>query len=123
MSEEKRPPFKTFRAGKMSVGLWQNEVREEDRNYIQYSLQVQKRYFDRQNNNWQTTKKLFVQDLPNLILCCQKAFESISLTEVNNDDNEVAVGANALEGDPGASPSEGQRMQDDILDNVELPIV
>jgi hypothetical protein len=122
MSEENRP-FKTFRAGKMSVGLWRNEVREEDRIYIQYGLQIQKRYFDKQKNDWQTTKKLFLQDLPNLILCCQKAFEFISLTEINNDDNEVTAQGSTFEEDSEASQSEEQAHVDDMLDEEELPVI
>ena len=122
MSEENRP-FKTFRAGKMSVGLWRNEVREEDRIYIQYGLQIQKRYFDKQKNDWQTTKKLFLQDLPNLILCCQKAFEFISLTEINNDDNEVTAQGSTFEEDSEASQPEEQAYVDDMLDEEELPVI
>lgn len=122
MSEEDRP-FKTFRAGKMSVGLWRNEVREEDRIYIQYGLQIQKRYFDKQKNDWQTTKKLFLQDLPNLILCCQKAFKFISLTEINNDDNEVTAQGSTFEEDSEASQPEEQAYVDDILDEEELPVI
>ena len=122
MSEENKRPFKTFRAGKMSIGLWRNEVRQGDRIYFQYNLQIQKRYFDKQNNDWQTTKNLFLQDLPNLILCCQKAFEFISLTEINNDDNEVADETNTIEGDVVDSQPEEQRTCDDVLDDEELPI-
>lgn len=122
MSEENRP-FRTFRAGKMSVGLWRNEVREEDRIYIQYGLQIQKRYFDKQKNDWQTTKKLFLQDLPNLILCCQKAFEFISLTEINNDDNEVTAQGSTFEEDSEASQPEEQAHIDDMLDEEELPVI
>ena len=122
MSEENKRPFKTFRAGKMSIGLWRNEVRQGDRIYFQYNLQIQKRYFDKQNNDWQTTKKLFLQDLPNLILCCQKAFEFISLTEINEEGNEVTDKTNTPEGDIEASQPEEQRTCDDILDDEELPI-
>jgi hypothetical protein len=88
MSEEKRPPFKTFRAGRMSVALWRNEVEQDDRIFVQYSLRIQKRYRDKQTNEWKTAEYLYPTDLPHLIICAQKVFEFISLTEVDNDDNE-----------------------------------
>ena len=88
MSEETRPPFKTFRAGKMSVALWRNEVEQEDRIYVQYSLRIQKRYRDKQTNEWKTAEYLYPTDLPHLIICAQTAFESIALTEVDNNADE-----------------------------------
>ena len=88
MTEEKKPPFKTFRAGKVSLALWQREVEQEDRTYIQYSIKIQKRYREKQTNEWKTAECLYPSDLPNLIVCALKAFELISLTEVDNDDNE-----------------------------------
>jgi len=88
MTEEKKPPFKTFRAGKMSLALWQREVEQEDRTYVQYSIKIQKRYREKQTDEWKTAEYLYASDLPNLIICALKAFEFISLTEVNNNDHE-----------------------------------
>jgi len=88
MSEEKRPPFKTFRAGKMSIAIWRNEVEQGDRTFVQYSIKIQKRYRDKETDEWKTAEYLYPTDLPHLIICAQKAFESISMTEVDNDDNE-----------------------------------
>ena len=87
MAQEQRAPFKTFRAGKISISLWQNETEHEGRTFTQYTIKVQKRYRDKQTDEWKTTEYLYQQDLPNLIVCAQKAFEFISLTEVNNNDS------------------------------------
>ena len=88
MSEENKPPFKTFRAGKMSVALWRNEIEQKGRTYVQYSLKIQKRYREKQTDEWKTAEYLYPSDLPHLIICAQAAFEFISLTEVDNDDQE-----------------------------------
>ena len=88
MAQEQRAPFKTFRAGKISISLWQNEAEYEGRTFTQYTTKIQKRYLNKQTDEWETTEYLYPQDLPNLIVCAQKAFEFISLTEVNNDDSE-----------------------------------
>ena len=90
MGEGKRPPDKTFRAGRMSVALWRNEVAVEgkDEPSIQHSVKAQKRYFDEKAGQWTTAEYLFPADLPKLIMCAQKAFEFISLKEVDNDNDE-----------------------------------
>ena len=86
--EQNEAPYKIFRAGKISVSLWQNEATHGGRNFTQYSVKIQKRYCDKDTNEWKTTDYLYRQDLPDLIVCAQKAFESVSLTEVNNNGEE-----------------------------------
>lgn len=88
MTQEAKAPFKTFRAGKISIALWRKETEQAEGTYIQYTLKVQKRYRDKQTGEWKTADYLYPADLPKLIICAQKAFEFISLTEVNSDDSE-----------------------------------
>ena len=61
MAEGKRSPDKIFRAGRMSVALWRNEVQVEGRDEpsIQHSLRVQKRY----SNGWSLDSSLVWSDL------------------------------------------------------------
>jgi len=84
----KDAPYKIIRAGKISASLWQNEATREGRSFIQYSVKIQKRYYDKDTNQWKTTEYLYRQDLPDLIVCAQKVFELISLTEINNNEEE-----------------------------------
>ncbi|RKY10690.1 MAG: hypothetical protein DRP56_00290 [Planctomycetota bacterium] len=77
-------PYKTLRAGKMSIALWQNEITQQGRTFTQHSARIQKRYRDKQTGEWKTTEYLYRQDLADLIVCAQKAFETVSLTETNN---------------------------------------
>ena len=90
MAQGTKPPDKTFRAGRMSVALWRNvvEVEGKDEPSIQHSLRVQKRYLDEKTKEWTTADYLYPADLPKLIICAQKAFEFISLKEVDNNDSD-----------------------------------
>ena len=88
MAQEGKAPYKTFKAGRMSVALWKTEVGGKDGTSIQHTLKIQKRYRDKQTDQWKTAEYLYPADLPKLIICAQKAFEFISLTEVDNDGDE-----------------------------------
>jgi hypothetical protein len=126
MAQEKKAPFKTFRAGKMNLGLWRNEVEEDDRTVVNYSIKIQKRYMEKQSEEWKTAKYLYLSDVPNLILCAQKAFEFLSLKEGNNDDNQVTARANTFEEETEVSQPEEQKLSDnvdDMLDDEELPVI
>ena len=80
----KDAPYKTIRAGKISIALWQNEETRDGRSFTQHSARIQKRYRDKKTGDWQTTEYLYRQDLADLIICAQKAFETVSLTETDN---------------------------------------
>lgn len=81
----KDAPYKTLRSGKMSIALWQNEITQQGGSFTQHSARIQKRYRDKKTGDWQTTEYLYRQDLADLIVCAQKAFELISLTETDNN--------------------------------------
>jgi hypothetical protein len=83
--QEKNPPYKTIRAGKISIALWKKEVEQEGRGFIQRSARIEKRYFNNKTGNWETTEYLYRQDMADLIACAQKAFEEMSVTETDNN--------------------------------------
>src|SRR5210317_805916 len=75
-------PYKTIRAGKMSIALWKKEVTgKEGGLFMQYSAKIQKRYRNPETGDWETTEYLYRHDLADLIACAQKAYETVSLTE------------------------------------------
>ena len=82
-------PYKTIRAGKVSIALWKTEVTHNDHSFTQHSAKVQKRYRDKESGEWKTTEYLYRQDLADLIVCAQKAFETISLTEIKTGQQQL----------------------------------
>jgi len=71
-------PVKKFSVGGVQVAVWQNEGKE-GRSY--YSVSFDKRYKDK-NDEWKSTTSLNASDLPKAILALQKAFEFVSLKEM-----------------------------------------
>ena len=83
-------PYKTIRAGKICIALWQKEVAgKKGGSFTQYSARIQKRYLDRQTGKWETTEYLYRHDLADLIACAQKAYETVSLTETELGQQEL----------------------------------
>lgn len=89
-AEEPRDPEKTFRSGRMSAAIWSKEVTEDGRTFNQYSVRVQKRFKDKDDNEWKSTPYYFKDELPQLVLVATKAFEyvAMALSSNNGGDHE-----------------------------------
>lgn len=74
-------PVKEFRVGGVKAAIWKNEVEQDGRTVIRYSVKIQRSYRDKASDEWKTTEYFFPEDLPRLILVAQKAFEYVSLRE------------------------------------------
>ena len=74
-------PDKEFRAGTIKAAIWRNEVEQDGRTVVQYSVRIQKRFHDQKSGEWKTTEYFFPTDLPKLSLVVSKAFEYVSLKE------------------------------------------
>ena len=81
MSHQGNQPVKEFRAGTVKAAVWKNEAQQDGRTVVNHSVKPQKSYRDKLTGEWRTTDYFYAQDLPNLILVAQKAFEYISLRE------------------------------------------
>jgi hypothetical protein len=70
--EEKKdlPAFK-IKVGSIDVALWSHEL--ENGGYF-FKVSYNKSYLD-ENNAWQKTNNLHVNDIPNLQIALQKAYE------------------------------------------------
>lgn len=76
-----RKPTKRFRAGPVSVSIWENEIARDDATMIRYTVRFSNRYKDKNSGEWKETAYYHPPDLPKLILVAQKAFEFTSLHE------------------------------------------
>lgn len=75
-------PIKKFRAGAVSVSIWQNCKAFDDGKpeTVVQSVSVQRAFKDAKGE-WQHSESFRKTDLPNLILATQKAFEYLALKE------------------------------------------
>ena len=91
MTQKTKTPFKKIKAGKISIALWRDETETEGHTIIQYTVEIQKRFGDKQADQWKTVEYLYPADLPNLIICAQAAIEFIRPTETNNNDSQLLL--------------------------------
>ena len=73
-------PIKEFRAGSVRASIWENERENGDQKYTVHSVQVERRYKDK-DGNWQSSTGFGKNDLPKLALVVQKAYEHLTMSE------------------------------------------
>lgn len=84
MKEEilgKKLPEKKFRAGAITATVWQNEGKGKDGKTTSYRTVSFERSYKDNNDEWQTTSSLRMNDLPKAALVLNKAYEFIALNE------------------------------------------
>jgi hypothetical protein len=81
MAQQGNPPVQEFRAGAVRAAIWKNEVQQDGRTTVRFSTKIEKRYRDKQSNEWRSTDQYFPEDLPKLALVATKAFEYTTLRE------------------------------------------
>lgn len=69
-----RPVFKV-KVGNIDVAVWEHKT---DKDKIYHSVSYNKSYLD-ENEEWQKTNNLLTNDLPNLQLGLQKAYEFLKI--------------------------------------------
>ncbi len=70
-------PVKKFKAGAISCSVWRNEVAKGDRAFDVFSVQIDRRYRD-QNDQWKSTTSFKLNDLPRVSMLAGKAFEYLT---------------------------------------------
>ena len=86
-------PIKEFRVqGGIKAAIWRNEVQQNGRTVVQYSIKVQRSYKDKTTGEWKTTDYFRPQDLPRLILAAQEAFRFVSLDDEEVDESSASAG-------------------------------
>lgn len=79
-------PIQKFSVGGIQIAIWENEAKE-GRTFN--SVTMQKRYKD--GEEWKTSNSLNASDLPKAVLALNKAYEFISLKQIDtaNDASET----------------------------------
>ena len=54
MNEPNRPIAEFRIGGTITASVWANEVQQDDRTVVRYSVQLQKRYYDKAAQQWKT---------------------------------------------------------------------
>jgi hypothetical protein len=78
---EKKLPEKKFRAGAITATVWQNEGKGKDGKPTSYRTVSFERSYKDNNDEWQSTNSLRMNDLPKAALVLTKAYEFIALNE------------------------------------------
>ncbi len=83
-------PEKKFRAGAISATVWQNQAKSKTGEAVTYrTISLQRGYKD-QNNQWQNTSSMRVNDLPRAALMLTKAYEYI-VTGAQHENEEAVM--------------------------------
>ena len=82
-------PVKKFSVGGVQTAVWENDGKE-GRKF--YSVSFDRRYKDK-NDEWKSTTSLKANDLPKAILALQKAYEFVSLKELEVEAGKQLVAA------------------------------
>lgn len=75
---ENNKPIKTYKAGLLSLSLWENKL--EDNKKL-YSFTFQRSFKDEKENVWKQTQSLRVNDLPKLRILVEEAYKDFILKE------------------------------------------
>ena len=73
---EKNKPIKSYKAGVISLNVWENEIGEEKLK----SFNFQRSYKDAQDQ-WQQTQSLRLSDLPKLMVLLEEAYKEQIVSE------------------------------------------
>ncbi len=73
---EKNKPVKTYRAGVISLNVWENEFKSEK--IKSYSFQ---RSYKDKSDVWQHTQNLRIGDLPKLMVLLEEAYKDQVISE------------------------------------------
>ena len=76
---EKNKPEEKFRAGGITATIWKNKGKNKNGKTTEfYSVKLERRYRDN-NEQWQSTDSLGINDIPKAILVLEKSFQFIAM--------------------------------------------
>jgi len=87
---DKPKPVKDFRVGKIQASVWRTEVERSGRTLAQHSVRIRKQ-FRAEDGSYEDTDYFFPNELPELILLAQRAYEYVVLTESKDADEATLV--------------------------------
>lgn len=82
----KKNPEHKFRAGAISATIWENPGEDsEGKPTVFKTISLARSYKDKEGN-WQNTSGLRVSDLPKAILVLSKAYEHLTLKDIETEE-------------------------------------
>ena len=81
-SETCERPTVEIRAGTIVAAIWSKTVNGQSS--TQHTIRIQKRYRDDRSGEWKTTTYFRPDELPKLALVASKAYEHLTLREVDD---------------------------------------
>ena len=88
-NQEARLPIKEYRVGPITAAIWRNEVEQDGRKKTRHSIKIQKRYLNKQSEEFKSTEYYYPDELPKLISAAQLAYDYINVRE--SDDSDVGL--------------------------------
>ncbi len=81
-------PEMQFRAGAISAAVWRNTIKKKDGSEADIrTVSFQRRYKDKDSDEWKTSNSLRATDLPKAVVVLNKAYEYLVL----NGQGDLAV--------------------------------
>lgn len=98
MEKEHTPPIKKFRAGILSVAVWENTgTSKRTGEQVKFNtITTDRRYKDKEGE-WKSTRTLRINDMPKMILLLQKAYEYFILKGTNGNGSSETIPVNEEE--------------------------
>jgi hypothetical protein len=87
MTKRSNKPVKSFKAGNIEASIWKQEGVKSNQTVTTHSVRIQKNLL--KNGGYKKTKYYFRDDLPNLILVAQKAYDFIALGANTGVEDEI----------------------------------
>ncbi|MBW3014107.1 hypothetical protein KY335_02590 [Candidatus Woesearchaeota archaeon] len=90
LNKVKKQPEKKFRAGPIAVAIWRNTTNDGMRSF--YSITFEKRFKDKEKEQWKSTNTLGKNDIPKAMVALQEAYKYLVLHKNAQEIIEEAVG-------------------------------
>jgi hypothetical protein len=79
------PPEAKFKVGAISATVWRNTLTGKDgKSGDVLSVSFDRRYLDKETNQWKSSNSLRANDLPKAVLVLNKAYEYVLLNSQSN---------------------------------------
>lgn len=81
--------IKKFSTGAITATVWLNEGLNNEGEIVTFkTIAFERRYLDKNTNEWKSTSSLRQQDLPKALLVLNKAYEFLTLKDEVEEDGE-----------------------------------
>jgi hypothetical protein len=89
LNNVKKQPEKKIRAGPIAVAIWRNTTNDGMRSF--YSITFEKRFKDKEKEEWKSTNALSKNDIPKAMVALQEAYKYLVLHKNAQEILEEAV--------------------------------